>query len=232
MITNDFHTIGLTTLRSKGRTNFLSTICMPYRFTFLIQNELEFSQELVCNRCEGLTKGGNRCNRRVCIGVPYCFQHLQSVLHLKIKPSNIPNAGKGLFALDKRLGTNAVVFRHNPRNQYLSDEICNYSGEITSLDTLETRYGDPTAPYAIQIIENQRFEDGAVKRGIDSIANQSTVAFPANARFVVKRINGRNHHIALKAIRNSRNGEEIFVDYGLDYIMNESDIRYITKHGK
>ena len=55
---------------------------------------------------------------------------------------------------------------------------------------------------------------------------------PANARFVIKRMNGRNHHIALKAIRNIRNGQEIFVDYGLDYILNEPDTRYNTKYGK
>jgi hypothetical protein len=157
---------------------------------------------------------------------------LQSVLHLKIKPSNIPNAGKGLFALDKNLGANAIVFRHNLTNQYLSDEICNYSGQIISLDTLETRYEDTTAPYAIEITANELYEDAASRRGVGSIANQSTVAFPANARFVIKRMNGRNHHIALKAIRNIRNNEEIFVDYGLDYIMNEPDTKYTTKYVK
>jgi hypothetical protein len=40
------------------------------------------------------------------MATPYCFSHLPEYLHLKVKPSTIPNAGKGLFAFDKTKNEN------------------------------------------------------------------------------------------------------------------------------
>lgn len=47
-------------------------------------------------QCSGHTKAGRRCARRTS-KTNLCYQHLNSELHLKIKPSHIKAAGLGLY---------------------------------------------------------------------------------------------------------------------------------------
>jgi len=185
---------------------------MVYRFRFFVHNDIYFMGQLECARCIAISKNGNECRRKVCIGMPYCWQHLLSVKHLKIKPSTEEDAGKGLFAINPQQRQNAIVFQTNA-------EICNYYGEFIDLDTLENRYGDYTAPYTIQVKKNERYEDAALHRGIGSLANHSLNN--ANVSFHIKRVAGRNHHVVLKALRPIRNGEEIFINYGNEYLFYE-----------
>lgn len=187
---------------------------MVYTFKFYVNNDLYFASPMEKRECVGRTKSGARCLRNVFIGQPYCFQHMVPNLHLKIKPSTLPNAGKGLFAWFPQ-APNHIVFQRN-------QQICDYEGEFIDKTKLNNRYGEYTAPYAIAVREgtNPRYEDAALHRGIGSLANHNTRRH-INASFVVKRLDGRNHHIALKAIRPISHGDEIFVDYGAAYLFHE-----------
>ena len=185
------------------------------KFSFFISNALHFRANLDCERCKGTTQEGVQCKRRTCIGTGWCYTHLQSEKHLQIKPSTIPHGGKGLFASDKTKGANDIVFRAGTR-------LIEYDGELVDRETLQHRYGDETAPYGIHIRQD-RFEDGALHRGVGTLVNQSPRATMTNARFGI----GRNR-IVLFTTKNIRNGQEIFVRYGNEYRFDE-DTHYTTK---
>jgi hypothetical protein len=184
---------------------------MPYQFRYFINKHLVFQSNLICEQCKALTKSGNRCKRMVCIGLPYCFSHLASIQHLKIKPSTISNAGKGLFAIDTSKRPNAVIFNQNAI-------ICDYNGEIIDRNELIHRYNYHTAPYGIRINKN-RFEDGALMRGIAGLANHKSFE-NCNAVFRPFKANGK-FYMRLIAVKPIRNGDEIFADYGDDYIFDD-----------
>ena len=46
---------------------------------------MTFSGNLQGRRCVGHCRNGTRCSRRSVIGTPYCYQHLKSDCHLRIK---------------------------------------------------------------------------------------------------------------------------------------------------
>jgi len=160
-------------------------------------------------------KTGHRCRRKQYIGFNVCYQHLATDYHLKIKASNIRGAGKGLFAYN---GTNndAIVFKKDER-------IIDYNAEIITTEEKERRYGDNTAPYAVRINENI-IEDGACQRSSASIANNRPFTY-SNAKFYPYQ-----RKIYVKAIKNIRNNQEITIDYGDEYIMNQEGNQHETKY--
>jgi hypothetical protein len=130
---------------------------MVYYFTFIIDNEIIFRTQVSSIQCREITKKGVRCKRKTVIGSAYCCTHLACNHHLKIKKSTIPDAGKGLFAVDNRSkDPNEVIFKK--RNDY---------------------------------------------RPIKATAS-------------------------LKATRNIKNGEEIFLSYGSSYKLNEPGVESYT----
>ena len=161
---------------------------MPYQFQF---PSTGFHQNLETVRCEAHNSNGTRCKRMVAIGVPYCFQHLNKVEHLKIKPSTIPGAGKGLFAFDKSEPQNAVIFK---KKQLISK----YVGQEINLQQLKQRYGRQTAPYAVKLKKDVYF-DSATERGVASLANRATRSTLNNAKLIG---DNRNHVVNLKAKKN------------------------------
>jgi len=186
---------------------------MPYKFQFYINQHLFFSANLHCERCIGTTQNKTECKRKVCIGMPYCFQHLAKVKNLKIAKSTEPNSGKGLFAFYANQRPNATVFQPEAI-------ICQYDGELIDSCTLQKRYDDFTAPYTVEIKNNQYIDD-ALYRSIGSLANHKSISDGANAVFMTKRKRNQPTTVQLVAIRRIKNGEEIFVDYSQDYIFNE-----------
>ena len=94
---------------------------MVYTFVYSVNGHVTFSGNLQGRRCIGHCRNGRRCSRRSVIGCPYCYQHLKSDRHLRIKPSTIHNAGKGLFAEDSTQAPNAIIFRRD-------DDIIEYIG--------------------------------------------------------------------------------------------------------
>ena len=71
-----------------------------------------------CDQCDATSVNGGKCKRRTCAYGPYCWQHTQSKLHLKVVDSKVKGAGKGLVAFDpKHKGEkDHVVFADGERN--------------------------------------------------------------------------------------------------------------------
>ncbi|OBQ32294.1 MAG: hypothetical protein AN484_28085, partial [Aphanizomenon flos-aquae WA102] len=71
--------------------------------------------------------------------------------------------------------------------------------------TLNHRYGDKTAPYALQLSQN-RYRDAACARGVGSMINHD--GRRANVSFAV---NHRAKTLRIKAIRKLRNSDELLL---------------------
>lgn len=196
---------------------------MPYEFDFLIDNDVLFSCRLRCNKCRGTTAAGRRCSRRVCIGTPLCFSHLAQRYNVRIQPSTIAGAGKGLFASNSALPDNAIVFRRG-------DVILEYKGELIEVRELERRYDEDdeehVAPYGYQT-ESNRVIDSACSRGVASLINHSNRARTINCEFDY---DGDDRKLYIVATKNIKNGAELFVDYGPAYDEMDSDrVRHRTR---
>jgi hypothetical protein len=191
---------------------------MPYQFTFLKDNKPEFECDLKKLQCEHINPNNqHRCRRYQFIGCGLCWQHLESDRHLKIKPSTLPNAGLGLFAYDKN-GYPDILFRKD-------DFVIKYDGEHISNLQLNNRYGgnEATAPYAVEIKSGYN-EDAACQRTPASLVNRKSRT-KANAR-----LSTNFKFVMIKATKNIRNGDEIFVDYGKKYKMSQPGYSFQTKY--
>jgi hypothetical protein len=188
------------------------------QFKFYINHHLHFAAHMDSERCESLKKNNQQCGRNTVIGLGCCWQHMLTDYHLRIKESNIPNSGKGLFAMDKSIEDNAILFRKG-------DSIINYDGEIIDLAQLHQRFGNYTAPYTVYI-NNNRFTSAEFHRGIGSLANHGNSSI-SNETFNTGN-RGNNAICTLKAKKNIRNGDEIIVNYGKSYKFNEPT-NYTTK---
>jgi len=193
---------------------------MPYEFKFNVNGHTQFSGPLKSSTCIHTNPITDvRCKRKVYIGLPYCWQHLAKDKQLKIKPSGLANAGKGLFAFDGKRD-DKIIFK--PKQI-----IANYDGEHINKNTLIQRYSNKTAPYGIKLSDDN-YEDGALHRGVGTLPNHTSSRF-TNAKLVAGRIDGKPS-AKVKAIKNIRNNKEIFVNYGKDYKMNEPGITYSTNY--
>jgi len=203
---------------------------MPTYFHFWYQNprrpddDIIFNGELESLRCDFVKLDGQRCKRRCVIGLPCCHSHLPIKYHIEIKKSSIDVAGKGLFAKDKSHGDFGIVFKKG-------DKICPYYGELIDRETLDDRYGNDklglTAPYAVAVHRNQ-FEDGALRRGVGSLINHKP---RGQANCELSNPN-KNNRISIRALKNIRNGDELFLSYGRSYQMNLPYVHYDTNNRK
>ena len=153
---------------------------------------------------------GKRCQRITCVVGPYCWQHTAKVYGVRIQPSTIPEAGKGLFAI-RRFERGALIAPYKGEVYKNRREL----EQATGTNTAEAR--DLTAEYVIGT-ENDKF--------INAYATNSSPAryanhkeghdrgHLANAKFWE---DGSNHEVWLRATRPIAAGSEIFVDYGRDY---------------
>jgi hypothetical protein len=171
-----------------------------------------FQTHLLEEQCRYIKPDGHHCRRIVVLGIPFCSQHLEMELHLKIRKSTIPKSGKGLFAYDRTRGQNAIIFHGH---EDAGDLICYYEGEIINNAELRRRYKRFTAPYGLRISQN-RVEDGARIRGVGNYIQHSDDENKINCRFALS-----NHRIVIFATKNIRNGKELFADYGDDYRFDE-----------
>ena len=190
-----------------------------YKFTFKHDGDTMFDCYVNAYICQAINKNGARCKRTTTIGTPYCHTHLLHIKHLKVKESTIPNAGKGVFAIDLKKGNNEIVFKKN-------ETIAPYMGELLTNEDLQNRYDDYTAPYGIYVSKNQN-RDAACDRGLGSLINHKPSA-QSNVKFSV---NPQNKTVSIKAKRNIRNGEELFANYGNEYNFDENTT-YTTKMSK
>lgn len=199
---------------------------MPYKFIFRVDDQTVFQAQLHNEQCAAHTKTGERCKRRVIIGLDLCYSHLLSVKHLRIKPSTIPEAGRGLFALNPKVAKDAIIFK-------TGDVIADYIGETLSNIQLRQRYHGHTAPYTIQLAVGKNppatsvYEDCALVRGYAALCNQALRKREQNARL---RVNTRlkPHRAQLVAMKNIRNDCEVLTHYGEMYEFDEdAETKYV-----
>lgn len=191
---------------------------MPYRFTF-IGDGVRYSCDIDTIQCTFVKSNGTRCGCKVAIGTDLCHIHLKKEKHLAIKQSNIPNAGKGLFAFWPA-APNGLVFEKG-------QTIIEYTGEVINRDTLVERYGLNTAPYVAQLKEGT-FIDAAKIRDAGSSANTQRIRRDNNAQLRPS-YNTRPQKLVIKATKNIYHNQEIFLDYGAEYDMDE-DTTHSTKY--
>ena len=163
--------------------------------------------------CSAHTASGP-CKNRAVHTATICWVHLLQRNHLRVRDSEY---GKGLFAQQQGLGPRDPVFKKD-------QTIIHYGGQEITLKTLEERYGNHTAPYAV-IKRSGKAEDAALLRSAGGHANHR--ARP-NARFGVN--NG--NLVTLIASANIYNGQEIFLNYnrasGAQYRFNEPGVSHST----
>lgn len=198
---------------------------MPYEFQFLVDDEVWFSCELKCVRCKGRTASGQRCSRITCIGTPLCWSHMLKEYQLKIMPSTVPAAGKGLFAWHPTSDANIILFRQG-------DVLLEYEGEMISRAELDRRYDEEdeehVAPYAYGA--GNFVVDAACERGAGSLINHSDQARNINCKFVY---DPRTAILSVVATKNIRNGHELFMNYGEGYNeLNSERVSHRTRSRK
>ena len=181
---------------------------MPQYFHFH-SDETDFDHKLESHRCTAIRPNGQQCKKNTVMGLKYCYIHNKTQLHLQIKDSTIPQAGKGLFAVGK---PNTIIFQDKQR-------ICLYNGQLIDIEELIKRYGNDTGPYGIEL-HNHQFEDAAIKRGIGSLANHTNNKRKINARLSIN----KNNRAQLIATKNIKSGMEIcfLIDYGDEYRFDEN----------
>jgi len=192
---------------------------MPYTFTYKQSNDEVFKCRLQQYQCEYTNeKTNHRCKRHQYIGFPFCYQHLVKERNLRIAPATNPEHGKGLFAYNGTTNDD-VVFPKDRR-------IIEYNGEIVNKEELDRRYGGTdadTAPYAFQANKNTFIDSGCL-RSAGSLANHRPLR-TANAKLYYAATNKTAY---IKATKNIRNNEEIFVNYGPNYrFMDNHTTKYV-----
>ena len=186
---------------------------MPYKFKFQIDGDDFFTAKLISQQCSANCKNGNRCRKQVVIGLPYCYVHLLSIKHLRIKESTIANAGNGLFTQNKSAGENDIIYKKG-------ETIGEYLGEYLNLNTMNERYAyeeGNTAPYAVEITDDTLFIDASLYRSYPSIINHSNTPNQINVKFNNPNRRVQPNTIKMVATKNIRNNTELFANYGRQY---------------
>ena len=131
--------------------------------------------------------------------------HTKIVYSVQVRDSTLVDAGKGRFAT---------------RDFEEGEWIIPYIGELINETCLNDRYGDDTAPYA-SAFSKRWYIDGACTRGTATRANglfqRDGRSRTVNAHGAV--IENRDSGLWLRARREISEGDEIFVWYGDDYLL-------------
>ena len=178
---------------------------------------------LECMQCVAQVEYGGaerQCTRKTCYSLPYCWQHLKLLAHLRIGRTRLvdPDTRErfkflGLFACDTK-SPRGVVFR-------AGDVIAPYIGHVITTRLLDALYpgGDEVAPYVLSL-DGDKHVDGACMRGVAALANDAIPgstcvddACTVNAEF----LEPRGSYPQLVATRDILDGDEIFVSYGQSY---------------
>ena len=179
---------------------------------------------LECMQCVARVEYGGatrQCTRKTCYSLPYCWQHLKKLAHLRIGRTRLVDPGTGsrfkflgLFACNQG-DPGGVVFKRG-------DVITPYIGEVITTQELDARYpgDDEVAPYVVSM-RGDKHVDGACMRGVASLANDAIPgsrcvdgdACVVNAQFD----EGDGVYPWLVATGDIRDGDEVFASYGAEY---------------
>ena len=151
-----------------------------------------------CDRCVAIAKSGSRCRNRTCKGRK-CWIHTKRDEGLRIKPSQIPNAGEGLYAT-KRFAK--------------GDRIADYTAEKLTRAQVGNRYpGNVTAEYVLCRSDRECFDGRRTNSSFARFSNDArgSAQFNNNARFTP---GAHNRQPIMRASRVITAGIEIFTNYG------------------
>jgi hypothetical protein len=147
-------------------------------------------------QCKAHTRDGRRCQRRTG-KTDLCYQHLDKEYHVRVKPSQIPRSGMGLYTTVPRR-----------RGQVISP----YTGDI-----LVNPRDNQLSPYALQVkkhpptfIDAKRTNTGSGRYANNCRHGQCT----NNAHL---RPGGGALTANVKASRNIPAGREVLASYGNQY---------------
>jgi hypothetical protein len=131
---------------------------------------------------------------------------------LLVKKSNIPGAGKGLFAT-KDFKKNATIGF--------------YDGRRVTQATLDEHYGEKsTAPYTVKS-KDGLFLDAACARSLMSTANASRNLKGSNAKFSSSAM--ADGTVKISATKGIKKDSEILLYYGKDYWRGAPSSHHTTK---
>ena len=153
-----------------------------------------------CVQCAAATKTGARCKNITCLYGEFCSVHTKQLFDLAIKPSNIKEAGKGLYTLIAiKKGTN----------------IAKYTGKMMSDEEFEAN----PSPYGLEVKKNRLIDARSTQTGLARYANSCRKGDKCkgnNSKFSIShRTNPPT--VWLKATKNIKAGDEVFVPYGKRY---------------
>lgn len=145
-----------------------------------------------CPTCNGITKAGTVCRLKTCKFAPKCYHHTP----IKIGPSQIPNAGRGMFSRrDIRKG----------------EIISNYTlgTKKMTLDQFKRAYPSGRATHVWSADGRTFYDARDANKSVAGMANRAPKGKRNNAR-----ITGSGSIIATARIPADR---EILVSYGSGY---------------
>ena len=154
-----------------------------------------------CIRCSASTKSGEQCKIITCKYSEFCWIHTKQLFDLGIKPSNIPNAGSGLF-----------TYKEIPAKK----TICVYSGDVLTVDN----YIANNSGYGIAIPNGRIVDAKSTQSCLGRYANNCRPMDKTagncngnNAKFSILTRAGQTT-IRIKSTKRIPAGSEIFVAYG------------------
>ena len=115
-----------------------------------------------CSQCTATTAAGTRCRKRTCRG-PVCWQHAQSQHGLRVKPSQIQNAGFGLFATKRMAKTPRMRAPTSPVHSESSDGI-----DLTHTDN------ESESDWSTHSSDNDFIDDSDVDTYVQRVAANAT----------------------------------------------------------
>ena len=185
-------------------------------FEYYIDEQLHFCGILKVCKCFDIN-----CNKIIDIGLPYCSFHMQQHKKIIIKQIN-DFKGKGVIAFDPNRNNESIIF-------YKNEIIINYHGDFLYENDINNRYREFTGPYAVNNLERtqslqKEYIDCALHRHIGGMINCCNINEKANVQ--LKNIGENLYFVALNNIYNNT---ELIFDYGDEYKMYESNVRFCTK---
>ncbi len=179
-----------------------------------------------CGQCKAYTlKKRERCKNRTCFD-SYCWLHLEKEFYkspkakdktrfgLQIKTSQIPNAGKGLFATRNfKKGDKIMKLEFRKLKKKEIDKLYDY------IDPKTQKKLEGVGPYSFDIVLRDGeiyFGDGACIRNAPSYANDLKKS--ANVQY--KQENDGTAIVWLTVTKNIKAGDELFHSYGKNYWKN------------
>lgn len=160
-------------------------------------NNTSFTKPLEKSVCTAKTEEGLPCDR-VTFVEPLCPAHLAQIFNVAVRPSSIPDAGLGVFAL-----------RDFKKNEILTPP---YTGRTMNDAELFEIYQGNTSPYALEIKKDVN-ADAAWRRSWGAFINH---AKKPNAKFAIYCGTAN-----IRAVADIKAGSEIFLDYGKDYFQTK-----------